>query len=151
MRYTPIPEPERIRFTSLIDVAFLVLIFFMSLPMRQLDGKLQAHLPKGEGIDIDDTEPPSVVDIRLRYRGGGTLYELGDHSGSTPFALEPVLRKLGPDNTYQLHADPAIDWQDLVGVLDLLQGLRYPKVRFRGASLPGPDLMRQTPLPRPGR
>ena len=150
MRRTPTPQPERIGITSLIDVAFLVLIFFMSLPMRQLDGKLQAHLPR-EGIIPDDTEPPTMVDIRLRHRSTGTLYELGDHSGSTPFALEPVLRKLGPQNVHQIHADPAIDWQDLVGVLDLLQGLKYPKVRFRGTELPGPDLMRRPRLPRPGR
>ena len=42
-------DEERLRLTPLIDVAFLVLIFFMALPMKRLDGKLSAHLPTETG------------------------------------------------------------------------------------------------------
>ena len=36
--------------TPLIDIAFLILIFFMCLPFRDLDGKLAPFLPQGNGF-----------------------------------------------------------------------------------------------------
>jgi biopolymer transport protein ExbD len=40
-------EEGKLELTPLIDVGFLILVFFMCLPFKTLEGKLQAWLPEG--------------------------------------------------------------------------------------------------------
>jgi hypothetical protein len=47
--------------TPMIDVAFLMIIFFMCLPFKTLDGKLQSFLPTFRGIDPHETEQPEEI------------------------------------------------------------------------------------------
>ena len=52
--------------TPMIDVTFLLLIFFMcTLKFKVLEGKLGAYLPKDVGVNPQDAEPKEKVDIRL--------------------------------------------------------------------------------------
>ena len=52
MRFPNSSQTDRLRLTPLIDIAFLVLIFFMALPLKRLDHKLSTHLPKRVGDRI---------------------------------------------------------------------------------------------------
>jgi biopolymer transport protein ExbD len=51
--------------TPLIDIAFLILIFFMCLPFKTLEGKLAAFLPTDKGIAPTNEEPPVEIKVQI--------------------------------------------------------------------------------------
>lgn len=59
-------EKCELQMTPMIDVTFLLLIFFMcTLKFKVLEGKLGAYLPKDVGVNTSQAEPVEKVDIRL--------------------------------------------------------------------------------------
>ena len=59
--------------TPMIDVTFLLLIFFMcTLKFKVLEGKLGAYLPKDVGISGPVVPPLEKVDIRIDVANAGT-------------------------------------------------------------------------------
>ena len=141
--------PVQPSFTSLIDIAFLVLIFFMALPLKNLDGKLEAFLPRDRGIELTRSEPEHTVRIRVVHRDGRSQYRLGEHEAERAQDLERVLRALGADNRYEVHADARVPWDDIVDVVDLLKALDYEKMSFTGTTIPSSDLRGLYRLPAP--
>ncbi|MHC4974052.1 MAG: ExbD/TolR family protein [Planctomycetota bacterium] len=151
MKRPSLLPPARLGITPLIDVAFLVLIFFMALPMKRLAFKMETHLPKNDGIvDTPSTPPPDVIRLRLRLRGDAVSYAVGGHTFDRAAGLTPVLRQLGPLNHYEIHASADVPWEAVVGTVDVLAALEFTKVRFRGTREPTRELRRSVPLPRPG-
>jgi len=151
MKRPSILPPARLGITPLIDVAFLVLIFFMALPMKRLAFKMETHLPKKDGIKKTLTSPPlDIVRLRLRMRGDTVSYAVGGHTFDRAAGLAPVLRQLGPLNHYEIHASAGVPWEAVVGTVDVLAALEFKKVRFRGVKEPTPELRRLIPLPKPG-
>jgi len=62
--------------TPMIDVTFLLLIFFMcTLKFKTLEGKLAAYLPKDVGVNTSEAEPIEKVEILLRVKNAGTKYK----------------------------------------------------------------------------
>ena len=55
--------------TPMIDVAFLIIIFFMCLPFKTLDGKLQAFLPTEKGLNPTPEKPPELFFIKIHIVG----------------------------------------------------------------------------------
>jgi len=56
----------------MIDVTFLLLIFFMcTLEFKTLDGKLAAYLPKDVGINTFEAEPIEKVEILVTVKRAG--------------------------------------------------------------------------------
>jgi len=57
--------------TPMIDVVFLLLIFFMvGMKFKELDRKLEADLPKaGKPLDDDDQPPPSEIWVMIKNAG----------------------------------------------------------------------------------
>ncbi|KKM69589.1 hypothetical protein LCGC14_1449200, partial [marine sediment metagenome] len=78
------PEFERLRLTPMIDVTFLLLIFFLLACRFQLsEGQIEATLPKV----VDDPPPVLPVLVTLRPAGGdgrGVVIEMSDRA-------EPIL------------------------------------------------------------
>ena len=134
--------------TPLIDIAFLVLIFFMALPLRRLDHKLATDLPKNAGIEPTHAAPEEVIRIRIYERTGQAQYQLGDHQMDSALGLQRVLRLLGPDNIFEISADFAVHWAAVVSMVDVLKGLEYVRVRFTGSRIPL-EVRRLLQLPRP--
>ncbi len=59
-------EKCELEMTPMIDVTFLLLIFFMcTLKFKILEGKLGAYLPKDVGVQATEAPPVEKVDIRL--------------------------------------------------------------------------------------
>ena len=57
-------EESKLEMTPMIDVTFLLLIFFMcTIKFKTLEGKLDAFLPKQEGVNPTDT--PAIEAIQL--------------------------------------------------------------------------------------
>ena len=60
---SPDPRPNM---TPMIDVTFLLLIFFMlTVQFRTLDGLLSANLPRGVGPNPGETEPREEIRVRI--------------------------------------------------------------------------------------
>jgi biopolymer transport protein ExbD len=60
-------EEHKLDMTPMIDVTFLLLIFFMcTLKFKTLEGKLAAYLPKDVGVNQSDAEPIEKVEILLK-------------------------------------------------------------------------------------
>ena len=51
-------EEVKLELTPMIDISFLIIIFFMCLPFKTLEGKLQAFLPTDKGINPTPAPPP---------------------------------------------------------------------------------------------
>jgi biopolymer transport protein ExbD len=58
-------ENPEMQMTSLIDMSFLLIIFFICLPMKTLEGKIQAFLPTDKGINPLPTEPPLSLKVTV--------------------------------------------------------------------------------------
>ena len=62
-------EKSELEMTPMIDVTFLLLIFFMcTLKFKTLEGKLAAYLPKDVGVNQSDAEPIEKVEILVRVK-----------------------------------------------------------------------------------
>ncbi len=139
MRRMPRPEPdEQFQMTSLIDVSFLLLVFFMVLPFKGFDHKLQAFLPR-EGDSCLLAQPKETVKIRVRRQGDDISYALGQNAAPSAEGLKPVLRALGPKYAYEVDAGPNVPWQGVVDMVNALASVECTDVRFRG----GPKLTRE--------
>ena len=57
-------EESKLEMTPMIDVTFLLLIFFMcTIKFKTLEGKLEAFLPKDVGVNSSDAPPKEKIDI----------------------------------------------------------------------------------------
>lgn len=149
MKHDAFAPPAKPPLTPLVDIAFLVLIFFMSLPLRRLDGKLAAFLPKESGIVSVPAPPEPTIEIRVLRRGDGYLYRLGQHTAPKPEGLKPTLVALGREHRYEIHGNPDVEWAAIVKVTDMLAGLKYSQVRFTGTRRPTIEQRRLLRLPAP--
>src|SRR5262245_63594062 len=76
-------NPVEINVTAMVDVIFCLCIFFMcSFHFKQLEGKIDAWLPKGHGNQINNAPPPPVIleEIRVFMRwdpARGTTRKVG--------------------------------------------------------------------------
>ncbi len=111
-------EESGLSLTSMIDVTFLLLVFFLlTIEFRTLDGKLSAYLPKGEGIQPDPIARQLDVDVTIRVVEPGRRVAPGTSrswSGTGRFELaDRVVRYgVGP----RVHADPATLLADLAAL-----------------------------------
>lgn len=88
--------------TPMIDVAFLIIIFFMCLPFKTLDGKLQAFLPTEKGLNPTPEKPPELFFIKIHIVGREEKERVwGDPNGTQEKVLMPtkVMYKLADGQT----------------------------------------------------
>ena len=137
MRKSPRPADETFSLTPMIDMSFLLIVFFILLPLKGLDAKLSAHMPRDAGIVPDNLEEPKdTVKIRVRRDGEALEYTLGQHSAPKADGLSPVIRALGPQYAYEIDATPAVPWQGVIDAVNVLAASECTDVRFRGGRMP---------------
>ncbi|MDA1264761.1 MAG: biopolymer transporter ExbD, partial [Planctomycetota bacterium] len=135
------PKESRLEMTSMIDVTFLLLIFFMcTLRFKDLEGLLAAHLPKDVGLSRADAERAEPVEIVLRVvEAGSTLRP--DRSGP---AIDGGRFVYGDDRVVQYRVGP---WST-TDLAELEQRIR--EVRVARAPTPDGEPVRATIDPRTG-
>jgi biopolymer transport protein ExbD len=155
-------EPIKADMTPMIDVTFLLLIFFMlTIEFKTLEGLLAAYLPKDVGVNNTEAEPKEKVEIRVKVVNEGSKMDPYDPTkpwdGKGPFRFGPdreVTYSVGPKTTKDLgelrtrlaeffRADPeqpaTIDpypgtvYEDVIKVLDVAVELGYSDITFVGA------------------
>jgi biopolymer transport protein ExbD len=129
-------EPCRLEMTPMIDVTFLLLIFFMcTLKFKTLDGALGAYLPKDMGVQVAPGEPLEKVVVQVdvvnegskvrRVRGGGVVpYSTADAEADLRFdygADRLVRYRVGP------HSD--LDFGEAIRMVSELQ-MGNPEARY---------------------
>ncbi len=146
--------------TPMIDVVFLLLIFFMcTLRFKTLEGKLAAYLPKDVGVNTTEAEPQEKVEILLRVRvEGGKLNSNGEPYEGTgrwyyddtrviEYSVGPKkmteleelgrrlkeLHKKDPDRASTVDARTDIVYGDVVKVLDIALTAGFNEITFVGA------------------
>lgn len=104
--------------TSLIDVLFLLLIFFMVSTTFLAQPAINLELPKAEHADIV-RQTPIVVNIDVN----GRVY-LNDEPTELPLLGDALARRMrtSTDKAVVLKADSRVSHGDVVRVLDIIKG-----------------------------
>lgn len=76
-------EEYKMEMTPMIDVVFLLLIFFLcTIKFKVLEGKLSAYLPKDVGVNQFEAEPKEKIEITIKIKKEGQrVYASGKERG----------------------------------------------------------------------
>jgi biopolymer transport protein ExbD len=165
--------------TPVIDMSFLLIIFFICLPFKTLEGKLQAFLPTNKGINPTPQDPIQEVKIQVHIRGRKTMtvrwgpenqqrevtrptdvvYTIGDKEtkdldelGRWIAATIDQARAAGDPSLKivgEIKAGHKVAHKYVVAVLNKFAELRMEKIDFYGTALPPPEIRKSTWLPFP--
>lgn len=151
--------------TPLIDITFLVLIFFLvGMKVRANEGRIDAFLPRDRGLSTPPVQIVGDPRIAIRWVDPATGREtrgehgrarlsldrvaLADRAGGPDFGalaqrLEALRRERGrrPHDPLEviLDARPAVPWRYVVSALDACARAGVPDVSFAAAEAPGAD------------
>ena len=150
--------------TSMIDVTFLLLIFFLCLEFKTLESKLSANLPKDVGPNPTTDFPTERLDLRIQQVAWGR--ETPDPAGRDRFELvgHQVQWFVGPrpirqkENLYRLlqhearnrsldprtnttgpkpitiQTGPGVTYGDVTWVIDMARHAGFETITFGGAG-----------------
>jgi biopolymer transport protein ExbD len=167
----------KLELTPMIDVSFLLIIFFICLPFKTLAGKLAAFLPTDKGINPTPQEPLAEIKVQVHLlarkeeaRQWGPkdaqqsitmptqiVYKVNDRETEN---LNEVYRMIvdakrqaeGSENTRvlgEIKAGHKTPHMYIVAVLNKFAEAGMEKVDFYGTQIPPPELRRMELLPYP--
>jgi biopolymer transport protein ExbD len=153
-------EKHDLEMTPLIDVTFLLLVFFLlTIRFKTLEGKLSAYLPSDAGAAPTQLDPPPRVDIGVRvlvpgerrdpidtarpWKGHGRYefvgrvvgYRVGPRESSDPRELEArlaELRRQNPERSVTIDARPGTIYSEVVAALDAARAAGFDDITFAG-------------------
>ncbi|PIE22849.1 MAG: hypothetical protein CSA62_10395 [Planctomycetota bacterium] len=147
--------------TPMIDVTFLLLIFFLCLDFKTLEGKLATNLPKDVGVNTSEAQPIEKLDIRITMLkfgkeeptgygrrillGHKVSWEVGRITVRTVKALEDMLKKEVknriPDKNGKLKPKPitiktgaGVVYGDVTQVVDIARAAGFEEITFGGGE-----------------
>ena len=156
----------KLELTPMIDMAFLIIIFFMCLPFKTLDGKLAAFLPTDKGINPVPQEPPPEIKVSVhivarkevtgswngvsiqkptefKYRFNDRETEsLDDVAGWIQEAKKRAATSDAIKVVGEIKAGHKVPHKFIVAVLNKFAEADMSKVDFYGTQVPGDDLRR---------
>lgn len=171
-------EEVELQLTPMIDVSFLILIFFMLMPFKTLEAKMVAFLPTDKGIQPIPQDPAEKFTIKVhimprdhKKRGWGpggrtevlmpttVVYKVGDREAKDLAEVgrwileqknQAQAQGLTPDNIVgEIKAGHKIPHKFVVAILNKFNQARMEKVEFYGTKIP-PQSVRASPyLPYP--
>jgi len=142
-------NPElKLAITPMIDVTFLLLIFFMLLPFRTLERKVAAFLPTNKGLGeqiVPIEDPPKISVVLHRQKDeSATRVKLLDTligSGETGFVvLDDRIAAIAARNREMpgyIDATGYVPHADVIRVIDAFQKAGVETVEFKGAPPQG--------------
>ena len=141
-------EDIKLQITPMIDVTFLLLIFFMLLPFRSLERKVAAFLPKDRGLaktKIKLEEVPKItVELKRTKDEKITRVKLLDQeigSGETGFGLlDQRIKAIAASNDElpgEINAWAWVPHADVIRAIDSFMKAKVTDLTFVGAPPPG--------------
>ncbi len=140
--------------TPMIDVTFLLLIFFLCLEFKTLEGKLASELPRNVGPSTQTRDPSESLELRIQlveagqrvpesptrstWVGHRVRYELGARRIASSRELEALLRReagrrldeAGRPLPLDVHAARGVVYGDVTSVLDIAHDAGFERIRF---------------------
>ena len=141
----PSDNPVAINVVPMVDVIFCLCVFFMcSMKFKQVEGKLDAWLPKDRGTTVAPAPDEPAARIALFFDSGkqATVVQFGHRVVRDTSELEALLREARedarrgkhPDAPAILDADGRVPWGDVVAVVNLCRRTGIQDVRFALAA-----------------
>lgn len=132
--YSPQRNEPEINLTPLIDVVFLLLIFFMISTTFIHESELKIDLPEAKTRPVETQEAPIQVDID---RGGKIAINgkrlINNRAATFMAAMRAAAGKHQHPHVI-ISADAQTDYQSVVTVLDLAQQLGFERLSL--ATIP---------------
>jgi biopolymer transport protein ExbD len=137
----PRDNPVAINVVPMVDVIFCLCVFFMcSMKFKQVEGKLDAWLPKDRGAISAGApdEPAARIAVFYDAEKRTSLVQFGHRVVRDEGELEKLLRESLADARARnrpgapaiLDADGRVPWGDVVAVVNLCRRVGIADVRF---------------------
>jgi biopolymer transport protein ExbD len=136
-------EEVKMQMTPMIDVTFLLLIFFLcSIKFKLLDGKMQTYLPKDLGVN---TSPMLIelekIDVNLRLSKKSPLGFTIDINGKPMKNLEDFYRTVkgfrnqAPDLKTTIYPYKGVTYGQVIKVVNECLRAEMTQITFGGTPL----------------
>ena len=128
-----------IKMTPMIDVVFLLLIFFVwTASFQVIEFLLPSELSVLAGNQASDEDPPPEADfeevvVRIEWRGNRPAWTVNDRPSSSLQELRDQLAAIARiklDAPVILHPDESVPLGDVIDVFDLSRLVGFEKVQF---------------------
>ena len=126
-------DPLEINLTPLIDVVFLLLIFFMVSTSFRLETQLNVELPAAASTSARAVDPMVIYISRDRIHAIDDRVLLKNDPISIESGILQAIQSLSPDEIV-LMADANTPHQSVVTVLDILSRAEVKNVQIRTQS-----------------
>lgn len=140
----------KMEFTPMIDVVFLLLIFFMcTLKFKILESKIATYLPTDKGLNknFEELEPVEKIRIQLSLRGSQCICRInGQSMGVMPAATTAAYTKImqlkaaSEQSPAEISPDPRVQHKHVIDILDECMRANLTEITFTGAL---PDLKKK--------
>ncbi len=127
-------DPLEINLTPLIDVVFLLLIFFMVSTSFRLETQLNVELPAAASTSARAVDPMVISISRDRIHAIDDRVLLKNDPISIESGILQAIQSLSPDEIV-LMADANTPHQSVVTVLDILSRAEVKNVQIRTQSM----------------
>ncbi len=141
----------KMEFTPMIDVVFLLLIFFMcTLKFKILESKIATYLPTDKGLNtnFEELEPVEKIRIQLSLRGAQCICyingrAMGVMPGAAPAAYKRImeLKNASDKSPAEINPDPKVQHKYVIDILDECMRANLTEITFTGAL---PELKKRT-------
>ena len=123
-------DPE-INLIPLIDVALLLVIFFMLSSTFMQEGRLKIELPQASMVPTGKQKTDPLV-VSVTQSGGYRVNDRELVNSSTDTLRAAIVEVAGPNREMQVtvRADARSTHQSVISVLDVLGTLGFQRIRF---------------------
>ncbi|MDB3979725.1 biopolymer transporter ExbD [Pseudomonadales bacterium] len=126
-------DPLEVNLTPLIDVVFLLLIFFMVSTSFKLETQIDLELPTADG-QSEPTKDAMVVSVSSRGEYAiNDAVVLSQGSAALTIAIQSTIDTLKPEHVV-LMADAHASHQNVVTLLDILTQAGISRVQIKTQS-----------------
>lgn len=134
---TILTSEDKVDITPMIDVVFLLLIYFMFLPLQQesdISIKLPSESPPAENLDLPSEHSVEIYPNGLVLLNGAPMGSTNDRDmvrlGNTLERLKLSSDRAGIDTVLKILADPDSPHQRSIDVLNAASRANVTKVSF---------------------
>ncbi len=125
----PLPDPDGPNLTPLIDVVFLLLIFFMVSSTFLEESAIEIRLPEANGKAPQ--QPPDSITVRIDASGAWQVAQQSISAGDRSALGTALERNLSPTGELLVEADARAPHQSVMTLLDLSSQIGVNSLRFK--------------------